>query len=635
MRGKPRPCVPQRVGKYRVEEKLGAGGAGEVWAAHDDVLSRRVALKLVPRGHVGTEQETRLLREAHALAKLSHPNVVTVHDADRVESFVYIAMELVEGGTLKDAFSDPNRGVRERIALLRQAARGLHAAHTHGLVHRDFKPANALVGRDGRVRVADFGLARLAEEPGPSTPSAAEDPVAPTFSELTITGAILGTPAYMSPEQRLGCPLTPATDQFSFCVVAWLALYGSNPLADLDLAAWMAGEASIATPPNPGDVPAALHEALVRGLEPDPDARHPSMTPLIRALTDALDPPLIRRAPWVVAGVVVIALVLGSIVWPRAPEGPCDGLAIDWPAVDRPVLASALLDGTEEGVAAARAATAGLGAFGERWAAEAESTCRTGGTTSTCAQQQRAAFSTVASLVSTDGGRVAVPELLATLESDCDEGVTPTTVELARLRPRLVAGDAATVVTACIELERFDQDTPKVRAEILTLRGAALWQQGDVRGALETVRIAYNNAERAGDRLLAAQLAAEFAILTAVELGQASRSRVWLDIAEEVVDPPRDVEVSLLMARGRVLDASGAWSDAAEAFRRAAELQRSAPPYLDGPAEAQLRAAASLIEAGRTDNARPLVEAALERRRRVYGPAHAKTRSAQRILARL
>ncbi len=627
--------MPERVDKYRVEEKLGAGGAGEVWAAHDEVLDRRVALKLVPRGHVGTDQETRLLREAHALAKLSHPNVVTVHDADRVDAFVYIAMELVEGGTLKDAFSDPDRDTRDRIALLHQAARGLHAAHAHGLVHRDFKPANALLGRDGRVRVADFGLARLAEGSAPSAASTTAVPFAPTFSDLTVTGAILGTPAYMSPEQRLGQPLTAAADQFSFCVVAWLALYGVNPLADLDLAAWMAGDAAISTPRDLGNVSSALHDALLRGLESDPADRHPSMTPLIRTLADALEPPLIRRAPWAVAGATAIALALGAAAWPRVPADPCHGLAIDWPAVDRPVVAGALLDGTEEGAAAARTATEGLGAFAKQWASEAESTCRAGGSTTACAQQQRVAFSSVAALASTDHGRDAIPELLATLQQDCDEDITPTTVELTRLRATLAAGGASAVVSECIALEQFDQDTPKIRAEILKLRGAALRQHGDAQGALETVRIAHNNAERAGDRILAGELAAELAVLTAVELGQPGRGRVWLDVAAEVDAPPPDVEVSILMAHGHVSSASGSWSEAAEAYRRAAELQRDAPRYLDGPAEAQLRAAESLIEAGEPNEARPLARAALERRRRVYGPTHARTASAQRVLARL
>ena len=606
-----------------------------MWAAHDEVLDRRVALKLVPRGRVGNEQETRLLREAHALAKLSHPNVVTVHDADRIDAFVYIAMELVEGGTLKDAFSDPERSMRARIALLSQAARGLHAAHAHGLVHRDFKPANALLGRDGRVRVADFGLARLAEDAGPSDAKGTATPLAPTFSELTVTGAILGTPAYMSPEHRLGRPLTASTDQFSFCVVAWLALYGVNPLANLDLAAWMAGDASISAPRDAGDVPQDVHEALLRGLEPEPAARHASMTPLIRALEKALDPGWIARLPRALGGVAVVAVGLGGVAWLAAPDDPCEGLAVEWSAVQEPVRAQSLHDGTDEGVAAARAASVGLDAFADAWAREASAECRALSSRSPCQEQRHAAFSTVARLLSTDDGRAVVPELLATLAPSCADPVNATTVELARLRPRLEAGDVAAVVADCIALEQFDQDTPKMRAEILELRGAALRRLGDAQGALEAVRIAYNNAERAGDQRLAAKLAAELAVLTAVELGQPARSRVWLDIAEAVTDPPPAVERSLLMARGEILEADRAWSDAANAYERAAELQRDAPPYLDGPAEAQLRAARALGLAGRPAEARPLADAALQRRRHLYGPRHPKTQAVQDILARL
>lgn len=627
--------MPERVGQYRVEEKLGAGGAGEVWAAHDETLDRRVALKLVPRGRVGNEQETRLLREAHALAKLSHPNVVTVHDADRIEGFVYIAMELVEGGTLKEAFSDSARTTRDRLALLSQAARGLQAAHAHGLIHRDFKPANALLGKDGRVRVADFGLARLAEESGPDPLPAAAAPIAPTFSELTVTGAVLGTPAYMSPEQRLGRTLTPAADQFSFCVVAWQALYGVNPLAELNLAAWVAGDASIPAPSGTTNVPAVVHEALVRGLEAEPEARHESMAPLLRALEGVLAPPRFRRARWVLAGAGALAASAAAALLFTAPDDPCTGLSLDWSAVERPTLAARLADGTDEGVAAGRAASQGLDAFARRWARDAEAACRANAPQPECQQERRAAFSTAKAMIGTDGGRASVPDVLASMAEHCGEDVTPTTVELARLKPRLAAGDATAVVAESIALEQFDQDTPQIRAEILKLRGAALRQQGDAVAALEAIRVAYNNAERAGAHALAAELAAELAALTAVELGQPERSPVWLDIAEALTDPPPAVEVSISMARGRVFEASGSWSDAADAYLRAAALQRDAAPYLDGPAEAQVRAASALIDAGRPEDATPLVDAALARRRALYGPTHPKTRSAQRVRARL
>lgn len=635
VRGAPRPEVPERVGHYRIEEKLGVGGAGEVWAAYDEVLDRRIALKLVPRGRVGDEQEARLLREAHALAKLSHRNVVTVHDSDRIEDFVYIAMELVEGGTLKTAFDDRSRDTRSRVELLCQAARGLHAAHRLGLVHRDFKPANALLGRDGRVRVADFGLARLAEASTAPAHGMARLPVAPTFDELTITGAILGTPAYMSPEQRMGQRLTPASDQFSFCVVAWLALYGVNPLANLDLAAWIAGDASIEPPRDTKDVPAALHEVLLQGLEPEPAARHPSLLPVIRALERSLTRRGPAWLPWAGAAVVITAVALGAFAWISGTEDPCAGAALGWPAIDRPVTTAHLHDGTDEGLAAARTASAGLHALATNWADQAEAACRAGAAPSSCQQQQAAAATAVVELLRAEQGRSVVPELLAALHTPCGDVVTSNTVELARLRPRLAAGDAPGVVAECVALEQFDQDTPKVRAQILRLRGAALRRSGDAQAALDTLRVAYNNAERAGDVALAAAVAAEVAVLIAVDFDHPARSRVWLEIAERVPDPPPALETSVAMARGRVLEADGSWADAADAYRRAAELQRDAPPYLEGPSTAQLRAGRALLRAGRRDEARPLLEAALQRRRQLYGPAHAKTQAAQRIAGRL
>jgi eukaryotic-like serine/threonine-protein kinase len=192
--------------------ELGAGTSGVVYEARDPELDRRVAVKVLrPEA---SEQRERLLREARSLARLSHPNVVTVYEVGSFERGVYVAMELVEGVALKRWLEYP-RGSNEIVGVLAQAARGLAAAHARGVVQRDFKPENVIVGEDGRVRVIDFGLAGAAESIDP----AGEDPDGAAL-RLTRTGEVIGTPAYMAPEQVRGGRVDARADQFAFCVVA-------------------------------------------------------------------------------------------------------------------------------------------------------------------------------------------------------------------------------------------------------------------------------------------------------------------------------------------------------------------------------------------------------------------------------
>ncbi|HTM20129.1 MAG TPA: serine/threonine-protein kinase, partial [Kofleriaceae bacterium] len=205
----------ERVGRYLIEARLGMGGMGVVYAARDPDLDRRVAIKLLRSGAV--EAGARLLREGKALARLRHPNVVAVHDLGLHRGDVFIAMELVDGTTLRTWWEARRQG--EVLAVLVDAGRGLAAAHAAGLIHRDFKPENVLVGRDGSVRVTDFGLARLDGADGEPDAALAATIVAGAVSAgLTRTGAVVGTPAYMAPEQHQGKAIDARTDQFAFCV---------------------------------------------------------------------------------------------------------------------------------------------------------------------------------------------------------------------------------------------------------------------------------------------------------------------------------------------------------------------------------------------------------------------------------
>jgi tetratricopeptide (TPR) repeat protein len=278
------------VGRYVVLDRLGAGGMGVVYAAYDPELDRKVAVKLLhPSGSgsaAASEGRARLLREAQALARLSHPNVVAVHDVGTFGEQVYVAMEFVQGRTLTAWLAEEPRNWKVVLATMRAAAEGLVAAHAAGLVHRDLKPDNLMVGADGRVRVMDFGLARAGVE-GVVVPQDVE-PARPSVldAELTTTGAVLGTPAYMAPEQHLGLPTDPRSDQFSFCVTAWEALYGERPftgktLAELSLAV---SEGRHRAPPSGRRVPSWLRRLLERGLAAEPNDRHASMSVLAHEL---------------------------------------------------------------------------------------------------------------------------------------------------------------------------------------------------------------------------------------------------------------------------------------------------------------------------------------------------------------
>ena len=329
---------PSHIGRFVVLRRVGEGGMGIVFAAYDNELERRVALKLVrARAHGNTG--ARIKREAQALARLSHPNVVHVYEVGSFEDQIFVAMEYITGPTLaewaKSLVPGPERW-RQVLATYIQVGRGLAAAHVARIVHRDFKPANAIVGDDGRVRVLDFGIARAADpdassysgpleppEPSLSAPALeahtldetlASETSDPLSMPLTQTGALMGTPAYMSPEQFERRGVGPASDQFSFCIALWEALYGERPFAGGNPAALMIAvlNGQLRSPPSNTSVPGWVHQILLRGLATDPEARWPSMEVLLDAL--GRDPARRRRRRLRRAGVatLVTTLVAGS-----------------------------------------------------------------------------------------------------------------------------------------------------------------------------------------------------------------------------------------------------------------------------------------------------------------------------------
>jgi tetratricopeptide (TPR) repeat protein len=300
------PYPAGTVGRYRLLHLVGRGGMGEVYAAHDPELDRKIAIKIM-RGDSYPDgiEAARLMREARSIARLSHPNLVTVYDVGSAAGRVFVAMELIEGETVAAWLDREQRPRDEIMRVFILAGRGLAAAHRAGVIHRDFKPQNVMVTADGTVRVMDFGLAALRQTlHGPKTP------------RLTRIGSILGTPLYMSPEQLCGQTVDPRADQFSFCVALYEALYGERPFAGDNFAelraAVLAGEPR--PPRSSSRVPTRLRAILLRGLSVVPGKRYPDM----EALLAALEPFTTRRmnvsrvlAVGAAAAAVTFALTFG------------------------------------------------------------------------------------------------------------------------------------------------------------------------------------------------------------------------------------------------------------------------------------------------------------------------------------
>jgi tetratricopeptide (TPR) repeat protein len=305
-----------RVGRYLVHERIGKGGMGAVWRAEDLELRRPVALK---RLHAGADS-TRLLREARAAAQLQHPNVVAVYEVGEALGEPFLAMELVDGETLA-AWRKTPRSPAQIVSMLAQAGRGLAAAHASGLVHRDFKPDNVLIDRSGRARVVDFGLARTDDIAG--TAARAAGPL----GQLTETGAISGTPAYLSPELVNGAPPDARSDQYAFAITCFEALHGHHPFAGTSAQAMWSEMLEGRIRDGEGDVPARLDRNVRRGLAVNPAERWPS----VAAMVDAIEKRPRRRWPWLAVAGVIAASIGGTFALMRSGSDDCEagGRVID------------------------------------------------------------------------------------------------------------------------------------------------------------------------------------------------------------------------------------------------------------------------------------------------------------------
>jgi serine/threonine-protein kinase len=624
------------AGRYIVLGLLGRGGMGQVLAAYDVRLDRRVALKLLhPEargdGTGSNPAQVRLMREAQAMARLSHPHVVAVYDTGEVgDGSIFIAMEYVKGQTLRAWQRAQPRFWREVLGQYLAAARGLAAAHDAGLVHRDFKPENVLVGEDGRVRVTDFGVARASPLPSDSEADAPPLPLPPVAAwelPLTEAGVVVGTPHYLAPEVLRGRPADARGDIFAFCVALYEALYAQPAFPGRTSAerARMQLEGRASPPPDASPVPAWLGQVVMRGLALEPGQRPASMQELMGALGQ--DPERRRAARLRMGALAVTGLglaTLAAVGWSREQGAPACAamekrLAGVWDAPTREEVRRAFLATGQPSApdSFTRVATA-LDAYASTWARLRTEVCE-----STPRQAAPGALADLEArcLERRRGQLRSLTELLA---RDLNPELVPRAMQVVGALPPLEDCTDARVLAAEVPLPASPQE--RERAEALqqqvdrlgVLLAAGHFRQGmeaadSLRPEVESLGHAPLRAalrfwqallkEDAGDYSGAEALAREALPLAAQGQDDALVARTWSTLLRLVGD-----------RKGRLDEALALALPLETAVERA-----DTPPVR---AEARHDAGTLLYRAGRYGEARERLEEAVALKQRAFGPGH-------------
>ncbi len=513
-----------RVGRYVVLEREAEGAMGIVYSAHDPELERKVALK-IPRPRRALA--SRLRREAQALARLQHPNVVAAYDVGTVGDQIFVAMEYVEGETLSAWLARAERPWREVLDRFIDAGRGLAAAHAAGLVHRDFKPDNVLLGADGRVRVADFGLARA-----PASGAGGEGGGAPSSGVATLLtqeGTLLGTPAFMAPEQHRGEEADAKSDQFSFCVALYFGLYGYRPFSGGTWEALREAMASgrVPDPPRGSTVPRHLHRTLARGLSIAPEDRFPTMNALIAAL--ARDP--WRRPRRIALAAAALALVIATAAAAqhftdagRVCRSAGDRLAGVWDAPRRRAIESGLrATGQRYAASSFERVAEALDAYTHRWVQMRTEACEA--TRIRGEQSDELLGRRMACL----DARLRDVRALGDRLIEADRATLDNAVQAAQRLPDLSAcgPTAASLAVSCPPPE--PARAREVEAVAVELgRAGSLEAVGRYADGLAAARAIAEKAEAIGDRPLEAEASAR--------LGGLAEKMGDLDLAEKSLD---------------------------------------------------------------------------------------------------
>ena len=625
-----------KLGRYVVLHRVGAGGMGVVYAAYDPELDRKVALKLLAGGGPGSnprvqaDQRTRLLREAQAMARLSHPNVITVHDVGTVDERVFLAMEFVDGCTLKDWLRVGGRSWREVLDVFVAAGRGLAAAHAAGLIHRDFKPDNVLLGSSPhalpeRVLVTDFGLARPARghTDAFATISSVSSGQQLLSAQLTQTGALVGTPAYMAPEQLAGERIDALSDQFSFCVALYEGLYGERPYSGSALAELIANvcEGRMRPPPRDARVPRWLRRAVLRGLSTEAVDRFPDVDALLVALER--DP----RRSWRRWGAVVLpAGVLGIGIAAHQRDAPSRDVACAdlerrmqgvWDEERRSAIERAFM-ATDKPFAAHsfKGVARALDAYAARWLNLKHETCAA-------------------------GARRDVPKAVLSLRSACLDRHLESMGALTDVLSQTDASNVERALDAvlrlpdlgvCQDVDRIAvrlgtiaaRDEAEREIEELVARARALRDAARYEHALELATQALNSAHELGSSRLEAEASQIVAVCLDLlgRIGEAEDAYHQALTAALRVDHP---EMVTRVAIGLVWLANPPDKDLSVAERwakhgSAAAMRMGGDPEL----EAQLLHALGMayLSRGRYDDAEARFRAGLELRGRAFGAEH-------------
>ncbi len=593
------PAEPIKIGRFTLLEHVGKGGMGDVYAAYDPHLDRKVAIKLVRAGaaaHVRSGQ--RLLREAYTLARLSHPNVVQVHDSGEHEGWVFLAMEYIHGQTLASwliAHAKREGRICHEVVLDMFVAigRGLLAAHRARLVHRDFKPQNVLIGDDGRPRVVDFGLACLVSsqvEDDISELSAASkfhDQSKPLRAAMALTtqGQILGTPEYMAPEQMRGEPADERSDQFSFCVALYEALCGHRPFAGENLAELKAAvEAGLQGNPSAlAQLSSPLRAALVRGLASDPERRFSDMGQLLDALVEWPRQQQARRQRWRrVAALVAFAVLCGGGaglygLYGDEEPGICAAatrkIDILWQPEQKKLLADAFrATGVPVANAAWSAVESQVDAYVDDWRSTAIASCeathveRTQSTAmldarSACLERSRRVLAGVLDGFSDASDDVVIsaaetaqklpdlaacshPEILQNLASPppvaVRKNVAAIEAEVDRITSLRLLGDRESALEQALKLEAAADKTgyARIRAEVLFQVGMGLIARDNAKDAqrgIAKLAQARRLAVEAGQDHLVATIWTELIVVAYYYDANTQRGRTWYEEASAVI----------------------------------------------------------------------------------------------------
>ncbi len=671
------------IGRYLIVEVLGAGAMGVVYRAYDPDLDRGIALKVVAsseRGSThGAREQARLLREAQAMARVRHPNVIGVFDVGALEGGVYVAMELVDGLTLKAWMADERRP-SEVLRVFEAAGRGLAAAHARGLTHRDFKPDNVMIDREGQPRVLDFGLARASHRPeiDASTESLRSGEHAVSLeTSMTEAGSLLGTPAYMSPEQYHGSEVDHRSDQFAFCVALFEALIGRRPFPGNTVTALAASvtQGNIDVPSRV-DVSRGVMKAIVRGLSVDPRDRHASMDALLAALRRSRTNPRSLGILVGAAGVSLAAVAWASSVSPpaRAPA-PCQGARDAADAVLTPQRRAAIAAVFESeagalGVRTWQDATDRVDAYLDAWARERTEACEAtrirGDQSEMLLDRRIACYDARLSSVDATLSALERADAIAVVHAhDAVDGFDP--LQACAQAERLLDAsprptDAQTlqrltdlerrhdVIDANLELGHYEQALEParvlatdadalgyapMRARASMLLGDAEVEAGRGLDGAAALEDALSAAIEAGDDHAAAEAALELAGvaghvisepdrgLRALELGRAFARRSPLRGTLEIVATGH--EASIAVTQGEMA--------------RALELHEEVRDYWSAREDGQRQVALALLDIGsvltalgRAEDAVAVLEEGVEIRTLEYGGDHPATANALREL---